>query len=196
MTTPDHIKRIIERLEPTDREALEQHLTGTVNQVRDLRAYQHQRDLEASEYRQHLSESSNTAAELSQKVEKLRQERDEYRGHLAQLCEMLGEMPNGKPDIGAAWEAVAAVIAKRDELAAQNDMLMAASWALKENPQDHEAWYQIKHVRSMEPPSCLAEVKAQTIESFAASVQRDSIHAPTLKVIAKHYANRIRQEAK
>ena len=89
MSIPDHIKRIIERIDPADREALEQNLAATANEVRDLRAYQHQRDLEIGEYRQRLSERSNTAAELSQECEKLRQERDALASHLRPIGDCL-----------------------------------------------------------------------------------------------------------
>ena len=52
-------------------------------------------------------------------LEQVVDERDEYRGHLAQICEMLGETPDGKPDIGAAWEGVAALVAQNEQLKAE-----------------------------------------------------------------------------
>lgn len=44
------------------------------------------------------------------------------------------------------------------------------------------------------PAARLAEVRAKAVLSFADSVQRDSIHAPTLKALAKHHAEKLLKE--
>lgn len=79
-------------------------------------------------------------AVLAKEVVTLRGERDEFHGHLAQICEMLGEVNDGKPDTGAVWEGVNAMLdynnrlklqmeavkRQRNELSAQNEKLKAA----------------------------------------------------------------------
>lgn len=53
---PEHVARIIERLDPADRDALEQHLNDANNEVRALRAHQYQQDLSLKEARAVINE--------------------------------------------------------------------------------------------------------------------------------------------
>ena len=90
---PDHIKRIIERIDPADREALEQHFATEENHHKT--------------FLQCLDDNAMVS-----------RERDEFHKHLAHICELVGEVNDGMPDIGAAWESVAALVAMNEKLRA------------------------------------------------------------------------------
>lgn len=106
---PDHIARIIERIEPADREALEQHLKdeSIMGQLMCLQ-----------EIRQAIGDPWGRLMqdEVVSAISSLVKERDEYLDHLKQICEIVGEVHDGKHDIGVAWESVAAIKHQRDEL--------------------------------------------------------------------------------
>ncbi|GAA3704042.1 hypothetical protein GCM10022421_08550 [Oceanisphaera sediminis] len=154
--------------------------------------------------------------------EKVNKERDEYRGHLAQICEMLGEIQScGAPDIGAAWEGVNAmreysdklklqmevVKRQRNELSAQNESLKAALIDFAEivdmlddhthpNIECDAIACSMREAANANPAACLAEIKAQAIESVIPTLQRRE--GGTLLIGAndlQSIANRIRQEA-
>ncbi|MBM7455220.1 hypothetical protein HNR62_001080 [Oceanisphaera litoralis] len=131
---------------------------------------------------------------------------------LQQIREAIGD-PHGKLMQDEVVERARELVAERDALAAHAasltecfDDLIASSegvtglhgngeiapWGDLTEGGRFEEWLL---PLSQSPGANLAEVKAQAIESFAASVHRDSIHKPTLVAIAKHYADRIRKEA-
>ncbi|MCT7656127.1 hypothetical protein MBH78_18900 [Oceanimonas sp. NS1] len=93
MTMPEHITRIIERLDPVDRDALEQHLKdksimGDLMCLADIRAAigDHHGKLMQDEVVEKVKS-------LSQQCEKLRQERERFT-----LARPLSRPPSGPPN--------------------------------------------------------------------------------------------------
>ena len=132
-------------------------------------------------------------------LEQVVDERDEYRNHLAQICEMLGEMPNGKPDIGAAWESVAAVIAHQDKLVHELSACQRVLHSLAHHGQvtpDYAS--DAKAVIDSKPDASLAEVKVQAIDEFKSELAKSVsvIYRPHIEAVCAVVAQRIRQEAK
>ena len=135
-------------------------------------------------------------------LEQVVDERDEYRNHLAQICEMLGEMPNGKPDIGAAWESVAA-------LTAQNKLFRSLltehfeEWEKDSGSWDEFSWHdRVSAAIGSSTFYCLAQVKSQAIEDFSVAMEDfkqeydDLGYEDMPRNQTREYVSRIRQEAK
>lgn len=87
------------------------------------------------------------------------------------------------------------------QLRAHNEMLMQASWEMKEGVPD--AFYKIKNIRNTTPAQCLAEVKAQAFEdggsaqkAFWDGFERGAINgAANIRAHWNEYLQ-IRQQAK
>lgn len=86
---------------------------------------------------------------------------------------------------------------KFEEVLAQNDRIrkLMHQWEECKLSRDSLISYLREEFAECSTPSVvdnINEIKAKAIEDFAASVQRDSIHKPTLIAIAKYKADRIR----
>lgn len=224
MTTPDHITLIIERLDPVDREALEQHLKDK-SIMGDLMCLQ--------EIRQAIGDPHGKLMqdEMVDKIKDLVQQNASLLGTIKCL-QSLRDRAGNDLDCALRGDAVsdswfesdrllrvvslaqgrAAMRAERDDLTFQIAYLKSTLQlcadtfrryeqihAAKPDPvkAEQNAWFaeQAERAIALPPTACVAEARAQAVLEFANSVQRDSIHSPTLKALAKHHAEQLRKEA-
>lgn len=258
--TNDHIARIIERLEPVDRDTLERHLDDIAWSPQTAWAPEHcpitglklfmwiehptegmvptyggpfdsytipVKDSDGSYCRQRydhdmggwlideredvgvLVVSDQLWVSDGEDPAELLAERNEHLDHLKQICEIVGEVENGKHDIGVAWESVAAIKHQRDELAAHSDRLLGL---LREHyydfehsdgltDWDEEDWHgRVGFALEDKASHSLAELRISAVKGFADEVWQQMMrHYRTIKVfpltLAKEYAERTRKEA-
>ena len=136
--------------------------------------------------------------EVVSAVNALVKERDEHLDHLKQICEIVGEVHDGKHDIGVAWESVAAIKHQRDELAAHLELIKQAEQ--RRYPSDQGEWVgsylnRVRDVIKQAPAVSLAELKAQAIEQFADQWNYETGGDNQFIGYAYSHADRIRQEA-
>ncbi len=181
MKTPEHIKRIIERLEPVDREALERHLRdesimGQLMCLQEIRAI-------IGDHHGSLMQD-----EVAARVRGLAAECEQHHVSIIDL--------NKK---------IHSVLAQRDELAAQNNLFRSLlaehfeEWEKDSGSWDEFAWHDRSAIAlNKEPSACLDEVKVHAIDEFKSELVKSvsAIYRPHIEGVSAVVAHRIRQEAK
>ena len=212
MTTPDHIKRIIERLEPTDREALDQHLSILIEN-RDKAEHQ------AGILGDKLEDMTCKAGDLGDKVEELKSLRNragvelehalqarvkgitwcpsDRLGRVVLLSQKVDELRQERDALAAHAKALTdsfdLLIASSDGVAGLHMNGDLAPWGELTEGGRFEEWLL---PLSKTPAASLAEVRAQAIEQFAKDeLSHNNVESFSMKNATLRYADRIRKEA-
>ncbi|MGP7732980.1 hypothetical protein [Oceanimonas smirnovii] len=143
----------------------------------------------------------------AEQIKQLENARNEHLDHLKQICEIVGEVENGKHDIGVAWESVAAIKHHQDELAAHSDRLLRL---LREHyydfeysdgltDWDEEDWHgRVGFALEDKASHSLAEVRANTIEGIIKTLRDPKLLGGTRLIGVselQEHADRARKEA-
>lgn len=179
MNTPEHITRIIERLDPVDRETLELHLNSQEQKHKDLlRSYQ---DLQA------LRNRSGVDLEHA------------LRGTVR---EGAWQPDDTLKRVAALSQERNALGRERNELSAScHQLTKALRWVVDDvKADDPEMWGFAERVLAATPATHLAEVRAQAVEEAAVECQMAAALTGLASGMCRksdlyEYANRIRKEA-
>ncbi|WMC11704.1 hypothetical protein PU634_04895 [Oceanimonas pelagia] len=185
MSTPGHIDRIIERLDPVGREALEQQqaeMEAGVSKegessneliIRALSFIATAKEEDGGEYNA-LMDGAKRISSLSQECEKLRQERDELAAHATELALHAGRCATELADL-----------IDRHNTQGPDDGSMRY---------DHQTPWETLQVTRRRPVASLAEVKARAIEDAMSRINVSSNGRICYYELMDH-ADHLRKEA-
>ncbi|WP_375058368.1 hypothetical protein [Zobellella sp. DQSA1] len=220
MTTPDHIARIIERIEPADREALEQHLVELDNRTVTLQGV-----IKILEQDNKQLQGANKT--LVAHNERMHDAKKRWRGlavndgaFLVEVMEILNRTPAASQHHDdMAVDAFAG--AMKDKLAASRSKGRSGWDDPEQCSVEYLANLLVEHVAKGDPvdvanlammlhqrgadsevlASSLAEVQAKSVQKFAQEIgvfdpeYDDQGYIEVPRYAIKEYINRIRQEA-